>query len=299
MATTTMMVLAGGTLFPEELVDNLPFVPVSFLPADHTWMGRLVGETPVRFYTGRISTDANENLHSQLRTDNVMHPSAQICRSKLKAISLVQYEGKGHTDQSPLVKLIDTLGPKEEQPMTISDLPAVEVEQHPLPLLQGQVLYYLSGWSVYTTLRKNKCETCSEYCLSTTSNAPHEHGYHTVHPVESQAVLTAIKSKGKLVHPSGDVHQLHLRLHHLMKERQEALFSTEKPLDMLMHEMDSTTTWLPPCHKVTRKIIKRLATLKLHMLLRQITSDSKDICQYDSKSALRATLVIFFFFLLT
>ena len=142
---------------------------------------------------------------------------------------------------------------------------------------------------MFKCLRKNECGECIEYCLC--SSALDEHSYHSIHPTESEAVLTRIRSKGKLLHPSHALHELHERLHQLMEAQQQAFVTNEKPLDLIMSGMDSTTTWLPPCHKISTKIIKRLATMKLYMLLKQKTSEAVDICQYDSRSALRATSI--------
>ena len=294
MATTTMLLMAGAALFPEELEQHLPSVPPSFMPEQREWMALLMGEGASlhQFYTGRISTDANENLHSQLRADNVMHPNARTCRARLKAIALTQYEGSGPATSSTMIDYIGTLAKTEQpdEPVIIPDLPTQADEQQPLPLIQGQVLYYLSGWAVFTELKKSACEDCGEYCLS--NSALEEHGYHSLHPVESEAVLTTLKSKGKLVHPSRQLHGLHMRLHQLMDQKLPAILSGEDdPLGVIMRGMDSTTTWLPPCHRITRKMIKRLATLKIHMLLKQKNSQTGEIRQFDSKSALRATSV--------
>ena len=131
-----------------------------------------------------LHTDANENLHAQLRADNIMHPSAKNCRARLKAIAITQFDGKGPSNSSSMMDYIDTL-PQTEQPVDIPELPAqADEEQQPLPLIQGQVLYYLSGWAVFTELRKTACEDCGEYCLS--KRAHQDHGYHSLHPVENQ-----------------------------------------------------------------------------------------------------------------
>ena len=89
----------------------------------------------------------------------MIHPSAKTCRARLKVIALLQYEGKDPSaESSTMIDYIKTLAKAEELPVEIPELPAqVHEEQQPLPLIQGQVLYYLSGWAVFTELRKTEC----------------------------------------------------------------------------------------------------------------------------------------------
>ena len=136
MATNTMLVMTGAALFPEELEQHLPSVLPSFIPEDRMWMARVTGETPSLnpFFTGRISTDANENLHAQLRANNVIHPSAKTCRARLKAIALSQYDGKGlSSEDNTMIDYIDNLALAEE-PVEIPELPAQAIEEQPLPV---------------------------------------------------------------------------------------------------------------------------------------------------------------------
>ena len=220
MATTTMLLMAGAALFPADLEQHLPSVPQPFLPQNPLWMAEMTGEgqSLTHFHTGRISTDANENLHSQLRSNNVIHPGPKTCRSRLKAIALSQFGRKDPDPDVTVIDLIHTVAQTEE-PVTITELPVQVEEQQPLPLIQGQVLYYLTGWALFKALKTSKCEACSDYCLS--SRALDEHIYHTMHPAESESILTSIRSKGKLVHPSQPLHDLHMSLHHLILAQQQ------------------------------------------------------------------------------
>ena len=160
------------------------------------------------------------------------------------------------------------------------------------------VAYDFTGPSVtgrdlwaYVKIKKNTCQTCQEYALVPQAL---DHGsYTTLHP-RSVAALTTIKSKGNLVHPSEEIHNLHLHVHGLIENNKATLLSAENPVGILMDNLDASTNWGPACHQISRPIIKRLATLKLHALLQHATRECKGEgreIQYSSKSAMRATAI--------
>lgn len=154
------------------------------------------------FFTGRVSTDANENLHSQLRCNNNMHQAKQ-CRARLRLITLTQFEKRGTDDGGTLIEYSDHIRQKKEGLKDPVEIPnsCLNNPVPPLPLVTTQMLYYLTGWATFKELRKSSCVTCSDFCLSTVHGSTSTgHSYATTHN-DDPSLLTIIQSKGGLKHP--------------------------------------------------------------------------------------------------
>ena len=271
MATCTMLVMAGSLLFPSVMVEHLSSVPPSFIPPNPNWVSHLMDTGSLNmsfFFTGRVSTDVNENLHSQLRCNNNMHPQAKQCRAQLRLIILAQFEKFGSEDGASLIEYSDHLRSKRQglrEPVEMEDTPC-DGPVPPLPLVTSQTLYYLTGWAAFKTLRRSSCETCKDFCLSKDSMST-DHSYASTH-CDDPSLLTIIHSNGGLTHPSKHMHEYHLALYELMQKSLPTLLHSADPISQVMTTLDRNTLWLPVCHRISRKVVKRLAMLRLHMLVK-------------------------------
>ncbi len=118
------------------------------MPPNPNWVSHHVdtGSLGMSFLlTGHVSTDANENLHSQLRCNNNMHPQAEQRLAHLKVITLTHFEKCGTDDGATLIEYMrkkkQGLGEPVEIPETTLANPVPL-----LPLVTTQTLYYLTGW---------------------------------------------------------------------------------------------------------------------------------------------------------
>ena len=293
MATSTMLVLAGSLLFPSAIHEHLQNVPASFIPPNPNWVSSLGDTGPLNllsfFLTGRVSTDANESLHSQLRCNNNMHPQAKRCRARLRLITLANFK-KCSTDDDPiLIEYSDYMSRQTEGLSEPVEIPEVCMSNPlpPLPLVTTQTLYYLSGWAIFKELRKSSCKVCSEFSLSTVGST--DHSYATTHS-DDPSLFTVIKSRGGLKHPSQRMHEYHLLMYNVMQQSMPALLQSDDPIGQVMTTLDRQTEWLPVCHRISRRMVKRLAMLRLHLLVKQASTGPVEV-QYDSRSAKRATSV--------
>lgn len=86
------------------------------------------------------------------------------------------------------------------------------------------------------------------------------------------------------------MHLYHLAMYELMQKAVSTLLESDDPIGQVMVTLDRRTEWLPVCHRISRRVVKRLAMLRLHMLVNHMSAGSVEV-QYDSKSAKRATSV--------
>ena len=75
-----------------------------------------------------------------------------------------------------------------------------------------------------------------------------------------------------------------------MQKSLPSLLKSDDPISSVMTTLDRDTEWLPVCHRISRRVIKRLAMLRLHMLVKEASAGSVAE-QHDSRSAKRATSV--------
>ncbi|KAJ8356480.1 hypothetical protein SKAU_G00192740 [Synaphobranchus kaupii] len=291
MATSTMLVLAGSLLFPADIVHHLPGVLRSFQPANCSWVQTICPDSSsLRFFlTGRVSTDANENLHSQLRVNHNLNPQARDCRARLKLLSINQFEDSRPTEQNLITYLdtIKTTEEEEEQPVEILEAGGIK-SAAALPLHESQVLYYITGWEVFKELKKSSCDDCHRYCLAATGVAVHN--YATIH-ADHPSLLAALRNKGGLKYPSMEVHNIVMKMNRLMKGNLGVLSRSEDPIKAVMFYMQRGVEWMPACHGITQRILKKIAKLTLHMLLGQNNNKVEHTVQYGSKSAQRVTAI--------
>lgn len=292
MATSTILVLAGSLLFTSVMHQHLQHVPASFIPPNPNWVSSLGDTGPLNLvflFTGCVSTDANENLHSQMRGNNNMHPQAKQCRARLRLITLGSLiKCSTDDDEGVLIEYSDRR--KKEclkEPVEIPEACKTD-PLPPLPLVPTQTLYYLSGWATFKDLRKSSCKVCSEFCLSTVVGST-EHSYATAHS-DDPSLFTVLKSRGGLKHPSKSMHDYHLLMYKVMQESMPNLLESDDPIGQVMAILDRQTEWLPVCHRISRRVVRRLAMLRLHLLVNQASAGAREV-QYDSRSAKRATSV--------
>ncbi|KAL7394149.1 hypothetical protein ABVT39_021404 [Epinephelus coioides] len=125
--------------------------------------------------------------------------------------------------------------------------------------------------------------------LMTSRRPCNDHSYATTHS-DDPSLLTIIQSRGGLKHPSKRMHDYHPSLYELMQKSVSALLKPDDPIGQVMVTLDRQIEWLPVCHRISRRVVKRLAMLRLHMLVNRTSAGSVEV-QHDNKSAKKATSI--------
>lgn len=253
--------------------------------------------------SGRLTQDALENLFSQVRGFGNAHPKPTQFRAALKLIMLGQFMdvptacNYDEDDAPHLLSFIRDHAPvlsDEPSTSTVSELDVlIGVASTSLDICEGSGLYYIAGWAIFKELHKVNCDTCKAAFTTSSVNC-------LQHP---EALLTLVRSYNTatsnlnfdgeytqhLCHPSANALEFFQNAEAVFRTNVELLSHHPRPEFELLQKIQLPAEYIPTCHNLLPKIMKRYLQLRLHIHAKAVSRAVIER-QYASRSAARASV---------